>query len=201
MQRVLRVSLMMIGMLLAALATPAWADFAAGETAYRNQNYRTAMNEWRPLAEQGNAKAQFSMGKMYVRAHGVAKDYDKAAYWYRLAADQGHALSQIALASMYSLGRGVAKDYVQAYMWYEVAVAGGQKHVTIFRDLIAKEMTPDQIAEAQRLARDWKPKKPKYEKESYLKRRYKVVVCSVPINRQLRHLQPTGGKSVLFQMA
>ncbi len=59
---------------------------------------------------------------------------------------------------MYRKGEGVPKDYVQAHMWYTLAAAQGDKDAGEFRDLLAEKMTPAQIAEAQRLAREWKPK-------------------------------------------
>ena len=145
-----------------ALATSrpaAWADFASGQRAYNQGDFRAAMEQWRPLAEQGDAKAQFSLGKMYVRAQGVGKDYKRAAFWYRQAAGQGHGLSQVALAAMYAMGNGMDQDYVQAYKWYLIAEAGGQKQVKVFRQMIANEMTPAQIAEAEKLAAGFKPAK------------------------------------------
>ena len=60
---------------------------------------------------------------------------------------------------MYDNGRGVLQDYVRAHMWYNLAAAQGNKPATKNRDLLAKRMTPAQIAEAQKLAREWRPKK------------------------------------------
>jgi len=77
--------------------------------------------------------------------------------WYRKAADQGETYAQLSLGSRYSKGEGVPKDYVQAHMWYTLAAAQGDKDAGEFRDLLAEKMTPAQIAEAQRLAREWKP--------------------------------------------
>ena len=84
--------------------------------------------------------------------------------WYRKAAEQGVALAQYNLGFMYSKGRGVPQDYVQAHMWYNLAASrlppGTGRDMTVKnRDKAAKYMTPAQIAEAQRLAREWKPKK------------------------------------------
>ncbi len=59
---------------------------------------------------------------------------------------------------MYQKGLGVPQDYVQAHMWYSLAAARGEKLGEKFRDRLAKQMTPDQIAEAQKLVREWKPK-------------------------------------------
>ena len=70
------------------------ADFQRGADAYRSGDYATALREWKPLAEQGNADAQFNLGLMYEKGWGVPQDYKTAMKWYRLAAEQGDADSQ-----------------------------------------------------------------------------------------------------------
>ena len=84
-------------------------------------------------------------------------DYVQASKWYRLAADQGNAYAQGGLGVMYAKGEGVPQDYVLAHMWLNLAAAQGQAEAVKNRDLAASKMTRDQLAEAQRLARDWKP--------------------------------------------
>lgn len=176
------------------LALPAWADFQAGMTAHDREDYATALREWQPLAEQGDAlaqyqvgmlyhkgrgvsqddgqarkwyakaaaqgqpKAQFSLGTLYFNGEGGSKDYQQALRWIRLAANQGEALAQTKLAIMYDDGNGVPKDKVQAYKWLSLAATNGDKPAPMLRDLLAKEMTPAQIAEAKKLASEWKPK-------------------------------------------
>ena len=176
------------------LAVPAWADFQAGMDANNRGDYATALREWRPLAEQGDAlaqynlgvlyrkgrgvpqddvqarqwyakaaaqglaKAQFNLGTLYFNGEGVAKDYQQALRWFRLAADQGEALAQTKIAIMYDEGQGVPQDIVQAYKWYSLGATNGDKPAPQLRDALAKQMTPAQIAEAQKLAREWKPK-------------------------------------------
>ncbi len=71
------------------LIRPAWADFQDGLAAYQRGDYQTALREWRPLAEQGYAPAQYNIGSMYKNGHGVPQDYAEAARWYRRAAEQG----------------------------------------------------------------------------------------------------------------
>ena len=100
--------------------------------------------------EKGVAKAQFNLGVRYAEGNGVAKDATEAVKWYRKAAEQGDAAAQVNLGVCYAVGNGVAKDYVIAYMWANLAAASGE-NTTEFRGLLEKEMTPDQIAEAQRL--------------------------------------------------
>ena len=176
------------------LAAPAWADFKAGVDAYQRGDYATALREWQPLAEQGQALAQYNLGLLYANGQGVSKDdaqaqqwyekaaaqghadaqvnlgilydygrgvaqdYKKAVYWYRLSAKQGNELAQRQLGLMFERGDGVPQDYVQAYMWYTLGAANGAKRGAALRDALAKRMTPDQIAEAQQLAQEWKPK-------------------------------------------
>ncbi len=85
-------------------------------------------------------------------------DYATALRIFRQLADQGNANAQGNLGLMYEKGKGVPQDYVQAHMWYNLAAAQGQKDAGKVRDSLAGKMTPAQIAEAQRLAREWKPK-------------------------------------------
>jgi TPR repeat protein len=75
-----------------------------------------------------------------------------------LAAEQGSAFAQFNLGRMYRTGQGVPQDYVQAHMWANLAAAQNHKNALVTRNLIAKKMSQSQIAEAQRLAREWKPK-------------------------------------------
>jgi uncharacterized protein len=144
------------------LAVPAWADFKAGMDAYHRGDYATAMREWRPLAEQGDANAQYNLGMMYDFKKGVPQDFATARQWYKKAAAQGHAGAQNNLGGLYEFGHGVTQDYVRAYMWYNVAAAhptgDGQNDVAAEnRDEIAGRMTSVQIDEAKKLAREWKP--------------------------------------------
>ena len=79
--------------------------------------------------------------------------------WFRKAAEQGEARAQTALGVMYEDGHGVPPDYVLAHMWQNLAAAQGNGDAAKLRDYLARFMNPDQIAEAQRLAREWKPTK------------------------------------------
>jgi TPR repeat protein len=108
-------------------------------------------------AEQGNAKAQFQIGLMYEMSLSVPREYAEAASWYRKAAEQGLMGSQFRLGLMYEEGKGVLQDYVSAHMWFNLAAAQGHSAAHEMRNGVARLMTPDQIAEAQRMAREWKP--------------------------------------------
>jgi hypothetical protein len=122
------------------------------------KDYVLAVKWYRLAADQGDANAQSNLGYMYANGRGVPKDYVLAVKWYRLAADQGNASAQFALGAMYGNGRGVPKDYVLAYMWSNLGAAAGNELGNMNRDLFAAHMTPDDISEAQRLSREWKPK-------------------------------------------
>ena len=141
--------------LIIALAGPTRADFDAGMAAFERGDYATALQEWRPLAEQGHAEAQNYLGWMSRWGLGVPMDDAEAAKWYRKAAEQGIADYMTRLAGMYLLGWGVPQDHVKAHMWYDLAAAAGDKHAPEFRDRLAREMAPADISTAQELARGW----------------------------------------------
>jgi len=85
-------------------------------------------------------------------------DYDTALKELRPLAEQGHAEAQYNLGYMYYKGQGVPQNYIQAYMWASLAAAQGYELAAKGLEILEKEMTPDQIAEAQRLVREWKAK-------------------------------------------
>lgn len=94
---------------------------------------------------------------MYESGPGVLRNYKEAVKWYRKAADQGYALAQNILGVMYALGKGVPQDYVQTHMWMNLAAANGLEKAKKGRDIAARRMTPAQIEQAQKLAREWTP--------------------------------------------
>jgi TPR repeat protein len=155
-----------------------------GLAAYERFDFATALAALEPLAEQGNVEAQLRLGLMYHKGLGVTADSAKAMKWLRLAADQenvlgtiywwkndyaetfklllrsaehGYGYAQDNLGDMYQ-GFGVPADNVQAYFWHDRAAAQGVQNAAEKRDLIAKKLTPDEIAKAQKLAQEWKPK-------------------------------------------
>ncbi len=88
-------------------------------------------------------------------------DYAAALREWRPLAEQGNALAQGNLGFMYGKGLGVPQNYVQAHMWLNLAASRNlpSDKAAKNRDIVAKRMTPAQISEAQKLAREWKPKK------------------------------------------
>ena len=107
------------------LTAPAWAGFYEGVAAYNRGDFATAIREWRPLAEQGNAKAQHNLGIMYRNGRGVAQDYAEAVMSSRKAAEHGNAKAQYNLGVMYGKGLGVPQDYAKALQWLRRAAAQG----------------------------------------------------------------------------
>jgi TPR repeat protein len=128
-----------------------------------SRDYAAAARWYRRAAVSGNALAQSTLGDMYYYGRDVPQDFAMAASWWRLAADQGVALAQLNLSVLYANGDGVEQDYVKSHMYANLAAAQlppGDDHAIASknRDIIAKAMTPAQLAEAQRLAREWRPK-------------------------------------------
>ena len=108
-------------------------------------------------ATQGHANAQANLGSLYDYGRGGPQDFKMAVRWYLRSANQGNDLAQRKLGLLYERGDGVPKDYVQAYMWYTLGAANGGKIGALQRDELAIRMTSDQLAEAKKLARGWKP--------------------------------------------
>jgi TPR repeat protein len=176
--------------------------FENPDAAYERGDYGTAFHFIQPLAEQGDAEAQYKLGTMYAyglfvpkndaeaikwfqkaadqgipeaqlnlgllyyNGQGVPQDYAEVVKWFRKAADQGYATAQNNLGALYYNGQGVPQDYILAHMWFSLSVPRypasekeNRNNAVRNRDIVASKMTPAQIAEAQRLAREWKPEK------------------------------------------
>ena len=115
---------------------------------------------WRLAAEQGHVDAQFELGFMYKWGDGVvAEDDSEAVRWFQLAAEQGQVEAQIYLGQHYFGGEGVPRNYVLADMWLQIAAMQGgplfEEAAQETRRLFEQRMTREQIAEAQRLSREW----------------------------------------------
>ena len=153
----LRAALLAIALTLSAVpvAADTWDDAMA---AYNSGDYKSAARLFRPFAEQGNADAQNNLGVIYANGQGVPQDYVEAVKWYRMAAEQSNAYAQYSLGVRYANGESVPQDHVLAHMWFNLAAAQGLDPAKTNRDILAKRMTSEQIAEAQRLTREWRPK-------------------------------------------
>ena len=120
-----------------------------------------ALSDLHTQAEQGNAEAQFMVASLYADGTVLEQDLVEAAEWYRRSAEQGFAQSFIPLAQAYLAGEGVPQDFVSAHLWFNIAAArltSGDRQVAIdAREEVQRRMSPPQIAEAQGLARSWRP--------------------------------------------
>ncbi len=126
------------------------------------QSYAQAKEWFQKAAEQGHAGAQVNLGTLYLQGNGpfqMDQSDQMALSWFRRAAEQRDTLAFAKLGLMYAQGRGVPQDFIQAHMWYNLSAAQGETRAIEFRDALAKQMTPAQIARAQKLAREWAPKK------------------------------------------
>ena len=118
-----------------------------------------AVKWFRLSAAQGFAGGQDKLGYAYFKGEGVPEDKTEAVKWFRLSAAQGFAGAQFNLGVAYNDGDGVPKDYVEAYKWYNLAAAAGDTKAVKNKNIVAKKMTKEQIAEAQRLSTEFKPTK------------------------------------------
>jgi uncharacterized protein len=118
-------------------------------------NHRETVKWWRKSAEQGLSQAQTSLGRMYSTGRGILRDYKEAVKWWRKSAEQGDSSAQYYLGKMYKEGRGVTQDYVMAHMYFNISVVNGSHIAIRERGSIEDEMTLSQIAEAQKIAREW----------------------------------------------
>jgi hypothetical protein len=108
-------------------------------------------------AEQGHSAAQLNLGILLYQGQGIAKDAVKAAALFRQAADRGTADAQFYLGVMYFHGDGVAQDVIQAYAWLDRAASSGHQDAVKFRASLESVLTSGQLAEARRVAGEWKP--------------------------------------------
>src|SRR6266480_1853344 len=146
------------------LASPPGDAAAEAEGAFQKGDYAKALKLARPLADEGNPRAEAVVGLAYYRGRGVPHDDAEAARWYRRAAERGDAPAQYNLGLAYARGEGVAQDVVAAHMWFNLAAARfpatdtrNRAAAVKNRDTVAGEMTSTQLAEAQKRAREWKP--------------------------------------------
>ena len=113
---------------------------------------------YKKRAEAGDIRAQRILGLMYEEGDGVPQDYQQAVRWYTKAAEARDMQAQYNLGRMYFMGKGVTENYVLAHMWVNLSLSKFREPIgVLFREEIESRMTPAQIAEAQRLAREWKP--------------------------------------------
>lgn len=122
------------------------------------QDFEKAKKWYGRAAEKGNAEAQFNLGALYLTGSGLKqRNFQKAREWFEKSALQGDAGGMAMLAVIYGDGIGVPKNYLIAYKWANIASGLGHEKSSLIRDDLERRMTPEQIAEGQKLASDWKP--------------------------------------------
>jgi uncharacterized protein len=146
---------------LAAKNGSAEAQFDVGSQHKYDSDLSSTVYWWKLAAGQGYGMAQYFLSQLYRDGTGVPQDFVEAAKLLAQDAQQGSFLAQMAIGVMYEKGQGVPQDFVQAHFWFNVAGAkafgeNDRKQANEARDRIAQQMTSEQIAAAQRLARGWK---------------------------------------------
>jgi TPR repeat protein len=128
-------------------------------------DYSEALRWFRKAAEDGMVTANYRIGQIYQQGWGVPQDYAEAARWFRKGAERGDFDAQEEMGHIYEIGQGVPQDKVEAHMWWNLAAAHeppiyqkGVRSAASFRDELAAKMTATEVAEAQKRAREWKPK-------------------------------------------
>jgi hypothetical protein len=143
-----------------ALSGDASAQMKLGTLYYRGQGVSRDNAEAARLfllaAEKGDPYAQSNLGYMYELGEGIPQDYAQAAAWYFKAGQQGNMQAQLSVGRLYEKGQGVPQNDVLALMFYTLAAANGDVRATTERDRLTVWMPPDQVAEAQRRAREFK---------------------------------------------
>src|SRR2546426_6967832 len=114
-----------IALFLGLLTSQAMGDYHAGLGAYLSGDYATAFKELRPLAEHGEAKAQYFLGAMFLNGLGVPQDHKEAVKWLRMAAAQGHPGARFLIGVLYRSGEGVVQDYQESAKWFRMAAEQG----------------------------------------------------------------------------
>lgn len=123
-----------------------------------DQDYEQSVEWLRKAAEAGHSDAQAALGLCYAKGRGVKQSEKEAFVWFRTAAEGGNGDAQANLGLCYAKGLGTPQDLVQAHLWLGLAAEAGAENAAETQEIVAKHMSAEQIGEAQRLAREWKPK-------------------------------------------
>lgn len=136
-------------------SVPAVAGWDEAQAAYKKKDYKTAAREIRKLAEKGDPRAQVNLGSLYENGQGVKRNERLAVEWYAKAAEQGDVNAQYNLGQMYLHGQGVLRSEVQALKWTILAAQTGDKEAAEMRNMMAGNMSSDDIEKAKKQAREW----------------------------------------------
>ncbi len=139
------------------VAPAAWAGVDDGVAAYDRGDYAAAFQVWRPLAEQGDVRAQYRLGRLYEAGDGVPQDDVEALRWFDAAGEQGDKAALVSIGIFHADGRGVPQDTFKAYMWWEIGARHGSGLARALQATVERQLTQAEKDEARRLADEWKP--------------------------------------------
>jgi hypothetical protein len=105
-------------------------------------------------AKKGDANAQLKLGICHYTGRDLPLDEGKAVQWFHLAAKQGNAKAQFYLGRLHFSGDGTRNDRESAYAWFTMAAAGGYRKAEEWRTVVCRKMTPEEVEEGCRLARE-----------------------------------------------
>ena len=131
------------------------SEFSKGTELYNKGEFKSALDIWLPLAENGNTDAQHNIGQMYRNGKGVERDYTEAFKWFHMAAEKGNIYSQNNLGHLYSYGLGVPKNNIFAYLWYQIASLNGYKRANKNLVSLKSEMSLAEIQTAKKLLKNY----------------------------------------------
>ncbi|NNG13011.1 MAG: sel1 repeat family protein [Halobacteria archaeon] len=118
---------------------PTWTILGGGYQSYLKGDYQAAYKEWMPLAELGDAEAQFNIGVLFDEGAGVDQDLVASADWYRRAGEQGFMDAQTNLGIMYYHGQGVDRNHQEASKWFRMAADQGDPEAGRYLDLMSSD--------------------------------------------------------------
>ena len=121
----------------------------------RVDDHHFTVQLYQESAENGEADAQYKLGLLYLTGNGALQDFAEAAKWLKRAAEQGYALAQYELGLIYRTGYGLTIDHVQSYVWLNLAAAAGISEAVSARDEVMRSLSNKQLAQAQKMAREW----------------------------------------------
>jgi len=138
----------------------------AGMDAYQRGDYAAAMSLLRPLADNDDPAAKYTLGFMFQNGLGVTPDQVLAASFFHEAADLGYAPAMVNLGAMFETGAGIPVDKVEAHKWYSLAIkslktpadATARDAASANRKALAARMSESELADAREAAAAWRPK-------------------------------------------
>lgn len=161
------------------------------------QDDSKAVYWYRKAAEQGHENSSVNLGTCYKEGHGVPKDFSQASYWFKKAAAKGYGDGYLALGNMYYNGEGVNQDYVIAYMFWKLADSHESESAKNNLEVLDKELTDKQIAEAESLASKWQEGKP-FPTKSKTWQKPQPVKTSNNASSKLKVCAPPKGNNVSY---